>query len=80
MNCSISQIDQDDRLDTRIMRFNVDGKTIVTPAKTIETKGKGGEINEISLRVGYKEIQSAMNHSENKLTLISVLSTTARTY
>ena len=67
MNCSISQIDQDDRLDTRIMCFQVDGKTIVTPAKTIESKGKDGEINEISLRVGFKEVHSAMNHSKNKL-------------
>ena len=73
MNCSISQIDQDERLDTRVMSLSVDGKLISTPAKTIDGSGEQGEINEISLSVGDADIRNALVSSGTKLNRLQSL-------
>lgn len=71
MNCSITQVDQDNRLDTRVMDIVVDGKRIRTPAKTIEGKGQEGEFNEINLSATREGLMKANFMPRSKFNTIS---------
>ncbi len=71
MNCSIRQIDKDERFETRVMEISVSGKSITTPSKTIDKVGVRGEVNEISLRISKKDIVDAYYNTNAKLNNIS---------
>jgi hypothetical protein len=49
------------------MEMSVSGKKIITPSKTIDKVGIAGEVNEISLKVGKKDVILACSDTESKL-------------
>lgn len=71
MGYRIHQIDKDVNFETRVMELTVSGKSIITPAKTIDGTGRNGEINEIPLSVGKDDVEAAFYGQMNRLNTLS---------